>query len=56
MINQHIRLEFENDSPSDAVIAQRGGFEEVHCQQQAMESLGGIHRKLLQLFPAVRLF
>jgi len=50
MVRQHIRLGLRHDPPSD----EGKGFEVVHCQQQAEENLGGVYRKLPDLFSAER--
>jgi len=51
MVSQHIRPGF---GPSDGGIAQRNAFEEVYCQQKAMENMGRVHRKLAHLSSAKR--
>jgi len=54
MVRQHVRLGPWYDPSSDAGVALRKGFEMVHRQQQAMENLGRVHRKLPNIFSAKR--
>jgi len=56
MVRQHVRFGFRHDPPSDAGTAQGKGFKVVCRQQQVMENLGGVNRKLPHPFSAKNFF